>query len=88
VLPGWLDAFRLRHHCHASIPMPASAAPPILFGAKVSFRTRRLLFPNPNMMLPPKSKRRGIAALSEGSDGWWGSSDLRHIRDSRLMTPD
>ena len=52
-----LEACRFRHHCHASIPSPASAAPRILLGAKVSFLTR-LLFPNPNMMLPPVSGYR------------------------------
>ena len=50
LVADWPLACRLRHHFHASMPRPASAAPRILLGAKVSVLTRRL-FPNPNMMV-------------------------------------
>ena len=45
----WPDRWRLRHQFQASIPAPAIAALRILLEPKVSFRTWRLLFPNPNM---------------------------------------
>jgi hypothetical protein len=45
------------------MPSPAMAAPRIRLGEKVSFLTRCLLLPNPNMMLPPVSK--SVAAVRD-----------------------
>jgi hypothetical protein len=74
-----LGACRLRHHCQASMPIPASAAPRILLGANVSVRSRPLLFPNPNMMLPPLCLTpRGIATHLQATVGSSGGRDPQH----------